>query len=616
MAWWGADAETWWLARRAGRLARAEDGSLTVFGLFVLLIVFAAAGLAIDTMRAERERVRLQATLDRAVLAAADLEQSLTPEEVVESYFEAAGLLDALGEDAVTVDQGLNHRSVSAVASRDVPTAFLGLVGVDSLPAATVATAEERRSVEISLVLDVSGSMEDHGRIGNLRRAATQFVQAVMPEAAPSVTRGTTTVSLVPYSTSVNAGRDLLNLYALDRVHEHSNCVLFADGNYDDVALPPTRPLTQYEHFDPGVGGYISTNPYRIAQPLCPRKAEGTTPERNLMRPLATDAAALIRDIAALQAEGSTEMDAGMRWGIAMLDPQTQPVVDALVARGDVDPSASGRPLDYGTENAIKVAVLMTDGEPQAPFDIDPKLKGGKSNVWYDAATGRYSVLLRGNYLERFPYTDADALTDGCANAWKPGARNGITRDGIKRVAAGNQNDEDCEPRWYWASSAEIHDHPDWSGADRADADSRRLGWRTSGTLRRLANREVFDHATAADAHRYFYLGPRQAGWLSNPEWAVLRGTEGGSWKRIGVQSGVVSRLLRICTAAKDRGVLIFTIGFEIDRIELKAGQDLARELMSGCATSPDHYYDVKSVSIAEAFSTIAGQIEQLRLTR
>ena len=521
MAWWRADADTRQpagrpggpRARRFGGLAWAEDGSLTIFGLFALLIVFAAAGLAIDTLRAERERVRLQATLDRAVLAAADLEQSLTPEEVVESYFEAAGLLDALGEDAMTADQGLNHRSVSAVASRDVPTAFLGLVGVDTLPAATAATAEERvTDVEISLVLDVSGSMEDHGRIGNLRRAATQFVQAVMPEVPPGVTRGTTTVSLVPYSTSVNAGRDLLDLYALDRVHEHSNCVLFADGDYDDVALPPTRPLTQYEHFDPGVGGYISTNPYRIAQPLCPREAEGTTPERNLMRPLATDAAALIADIAALQAEGSTEMDAGMRWGIAMLDPQTRPVVDALVAEGGVDPSASGRPLDYGTENAIKVAVLMTDGEPQAPFDIDPKLKGGASNVWYDAGTGRYSVLLRGNYLERFPYTDADTLTDGCANAWKPGARKGIRRDGIKRVATGNQNDEDCEPRWYWASSAEIHDHPDWSGADRADADPRRLGWRTGGTLRRLANREVFDHATARRRAPLLLPGPPVGG--------------------------------------------------------------------------------------------------------
>ena len=109
---------------------------------------------------------------------------------------------------------------------------------------------------------------------------------------------------------------------------------------------------------------------------------------------------------------------------------------------------------------------------------------------------------------------------------------------------------------------------------------------------------------------------PARGDGLSNGEWAILRSTEGAAWRRVGTQAGTVSRTLRLCTAAKSRGVVIFTIGFEIDRIDTASGRERARELMGGCASSPTHYFDVKSVSIAEAFANIASQIEQLRLTR
>ena len=215
--------------RGPAHLARAEDGSLVVFGLLILVVMLMAAGLAIDTMRHERERVRLQATLDRAVLAAADLGHTLPPEQVVESYFEAAGLSDRLG--AVSVERSLNHKSVTAQAAYDMPTVLLGMAGVDSLRAASLARAEERvTDVEISLVLDVSGSMARFDRLTNLRRAATEFIDEVLPADAPPGERGLTTVSLVPYSSSVNAGRALLAHYGLNRVHEWSNCVLFQNA--------------------------------------------------------------------------------------------------------------------------------------------------------------------------------------------------------------------------------------------------------------------------------------------------------------------------------------------------------------------------------------------------
>jgi hypothetical protein len=49
-------------------------------------------GIAIDIMRYETQRVQLQYTLDRSVLAAASVTQPLNPVDVVENYFEISGL--------------------------------------------------------------------------------------------------------------------------------------------------------------------------------------------------------------------------------------------------------------------------------------------------------------------------------------------------------------------------------------------------------------------------------------------------------------------------------------------------------------------------------------------
>ena len=618
--------------------ARSEDGALIVFGLMILVIMLAAAGLAVDTMRHERERARLQATLDRAVLAAADLQQTLTPQEVVGRYFAAAGLDHALGE--ITVEQGLNSRVVTAAAVSETPTVLMGLVGIDSLRAATAARAEERvTDVEISLVLDVSGSMAKHGRLTKLRRAAAEFVEMAMPEPAAAGDRGVTTISLVPYATSVNIGPELMRLYNVDRVHPYSNCVQFRDDDYDAVALPPSRTLAQYEHFDPYNGGLMSVAPPRIGRPLCPRAAEDGEDEVNALIPLGTDPDVLVRAVGALEAEGSTEIDVGMRWGVGMLDPQTRPVVDALVSAGTYR-GASGRPLDYGTPDSIKVVVLMTDGDPKAPFDLHPRLKTTdpvkmKSNVWYDPENGRYSVLLRGHYLKRFPYSRADRLAPGassqtsgtgdCDDVWRRGERAGLERDGVQRVAAGDQDDENCEPRWYWVGVGKVRDHPDWTHADPDEADPDRHP-RLDGPNRdlvRLTYRELFDHAPSPLLEYYLYQVPRQLGWISSAEWKILRDSENSSWHRDGTASDTVDRLLRLCTAAKrDQKVTIYTIGFELDRIEGGDGEsaatkrERARDLMRRCATSEKHFFDVEALEIDEAFRNIAGQIERLRLTR
>lgn len=587
------------LERALGRFARAEDGVLMIFGVFVVLIMMMAAGLAVDTIRHERERARTQATLDRAVLAAADLQQRLTPEEVVADHFAKAGLSDRLRPDSVVVEEKLNGRSVSAVADYDVPTMLLHMVGVDSLGVATSAGAEERaRDVEISLVLDVSSSMRGN-RLKKLKQAATQFVDTVMPNATEAGDGGATTITLVPYAASVNVGPDLMDLYAAEPRHRYSNCVTFEDGDFASTALPPAGALVQHAHFEDDYGGYEkNASPRRIKIPLCPR-AEGFDGNgQAALLPFETDPVELREAVADLDVIRGTGTDTGMRWGVAMLDPSARPAIDALVARGRVGSLAAGRPLDHGDEHALKVAVLMTDGSPNGQRRFQPALSSGPSNIWWDRNSGKYSVLVRGSHRRCYPYDGA--WPRGCTGLGEP--------DGIARVAPGVL-DDDAAPQWLWLkeNGDRIEDELKPSPfSRRRDSATERNDWELlDQDLVRLGWPDVFDRFTLNDTvklHHWLY----DEGKLSSAEWAIL----GHPRLDANSYSQTVKRLQQICDAAKGEGIEVYTVGFELS-------SEGARRLMRNCATSvEEHYFEVEGVQISEAFATIATRIDQLRLTR
>ena len=121
--------------RRASlkRFRQDEDGVMVMFAVYVFLMMLIVGGIGIDVMRFERDRTRVQYTLDRAVLAAADLDQQLNPQSVVEDYFAKANLSEYLS--SVSVDEGLGYRIVSGTAETTFATQFMHMAGVDSLTA-------------------------------------------------------------------------------------------------------------------------------------------------------------------------------------------------------------------------------------------------------------------------------------------------------------------------------------------------------------------------------------------------------------------------------------------------------------------------------------------------
>ncbi|MEC8295109.1 MAG: TadE/TadG family protein [Pseudomonadota bacterium] len=530
------------LRRGLHRFGRDESGAVVIFSIFMFICMLMVGGVGIDLMRFERDRMALQNTLDRAVLAAADLDQTQPAEEVVRDYFDKAGVGAYL--QSVTVDEGIGYRSVSAKATSELDTYFLKLFDIDTMSAPASGQAEERiDGIEISLVLDVSGSMGSNQRLTRLRPAAKSFVDTVLASAQ----EGNVYISVVPYATQVGVGQNLLSKYNVTNEHSYSHCVDFGDSDFNTTEILPTDPLQRSGHFDPW---YNYENPYLT---VC-----STNPDTQIL-PFSNDQNALHDYIDDLEALGATSLDVGMKWGAALLDPGTQPVLSQMITEGSVSGDFEGRPHAYNERTTLKVVVLMTDGENTTQYFLNDGFREGLSPVWYNSSRsvsgGRYSVQQGSNFW--WPHTQT----------WED-------------HAYGNGTYEECEwrrrnGRWRWTC---------WDENE-------------SGTAVQLTYPELWNRLSVNwnmnnnmgfDSYRYY-------NWYDD-----VTDSAGSNTKD--------ARTDAICTAAKDQGIVIFTVGFE--------APDRGQNVLRACASSDSHHFDVDGLAIDDAFASIAASIRKLRLVQ
>ena len=480
-----------------GSFARETDGNMSIFAIAGATLMMVFGGVGIDMIHAEVQRNRLQATLDRAVLAAADLEQRLEPQFVVNDYFDKMLMSDALA--SVTIEEGLNYRSVNASAQRIFPANFLEMLGVENLQASGVSAAEERISnIEISMVLDISGSMGSNQKIENLRDAAKEFVNTVID----NDDAGLTTISIVPYNATVNLGPTVSQYFNLSDEHDVSACAIFPDTAFHSLGISPTQELQRLSHFDP-----YTMNQDTVVTPSswCP------TDEYGEIIVHSDDRQELIGHIDSLGAGGNTAIDVGMKWGLALLDPAARPAIANMIGDGRITSEANGRPANYDADDALKIVVVMTDGMNTTQYDLRDEFKDGWSNIYIDD---------RG---------DNDPWNDRFSHK--------------VRNYSGSSNDV-----YYW----ERYESSNWNTRYRNYPDG-------GGDARRMTNAEVFARwGTRAHAQK-FYRKPYYDGWVSYNDYYYAY----YAYESIVNGSQADSRLSTICNAARNAQVTVFAIGFE-----------------------------------------------------
>jgi hypothetical protein len=324
-----------------------ERGGVTPLMLVLFIGIILMTGLALDLIRHESERSDLQDALDRGVLAAASLTQRVEPELTVREYLGNRSLSDRDLALSIGVDSEIGYRHVVAGAEYRMDTIFLRMAGLLDLKVPAVSGAlQGRQPVEISLVLDISGTMRFHNRIINLKPAARTFIEMVTDGGENRVS----TVNLIPYSGQVNPGPRVFNLIGGNRDHDYSSCPELTAGDFSHTGLPAAGSYEQVPNFH---HWWIDQN--WMDWGWCP--TDGTA-----ITYMANDAAALQNAIDGIRLHDGTGTYNAMKWALALLDPGSQPMIAALAELGDVDAAYTDRPAAWDDPETRKFIVLMTDG--------------------------------------------------------------------------------------------------------------------------------------------------------------------------------------------------------------------------------------------------------------
>lgn len=349
-------------------LSRDESGSIICFTMVVFSMMMLSGGAAIDLARYENSRSTLQYNLDRAVLAAASLKQQRDPNVVVQDYMSRIEMNE---EFDVTVSANVTSfsRTVSATAVAEVDMWFLSMAGINDMDARAVSRAQEAKSnLEISLVLDVSGSMGSNSRLANLKVAAKDFVDTMLADVEPN----SVAISIVPFNSNTSPSQGLFDAINVLETHQYTNCLDFTDASFSDAAIDPMVAVNQA----------VYTSLYGSFQSLHLPSSSCNDEEYFQILPYASDAATLHTKIDSLQAAGNTAGHVGMKWGLALMDPKFQPVVDSLILDGDVAPGLTRLPVAYDDVDTNKIIVMMSDGANTTEFRMGAGYGSGKSDLF------------------------------------------------------------------------------------------------------------------------------------------------------------------------------------------------------------------------------------------
>lgn len=607
-------------ADAAADFGKDEDGSLTIFGLVILGLMMVGAGIALDIMRSEVERTEYQYAIDRAVLAAADVDQSRDGETVVRDYIRAAGL----DPDKVTIEsiQTGQSSNVSVTSDTEVNSLFMDLLGVPQLtqPVSSIAR-EDRTPVELSLVLDVSGSMGG-AKIEALRTAASDFVGELL--------RGRedlTTISLVPYNDRVNAGSLLNGVFPTTDEHSYSNCFVFEDADFNRTDLPVGDVLQRMGHFDFRSSHLVVQNnrvvfdangnrvrndgPGLVANPNC------RTDEKSAVLPWSNNIAELQDRISQLDAQAFTAMDLGVKWGALLLDPSSRGALQQLSNDPDVsdeervEPQFVGRPFAYNEPGVHKLMVLMTDGVNTQQWDLKSNRKSGPSDVYIYR-----ECLLGSEELCEEPVEPevADEQSDengvvtasfgtrgqACLNPDNPAAQ-----DACLALFDDPQDDRFALRYSVWDPRVGAFwvDHLNGYFTDRFGGDDAvRLDWArvfASLSIRHIVN-NIMAGANFQSRVDMFY------------SFETTHDTDPNT-----PNSDPDVNLSRICSQLRDQGVVIYTIAFQAPPQGQRAMRDCAG---NGSLGSNDNfrarYFEVENLDIDSAFDDVLASVTRLRLVR
>ena len=341
------DTVVWRRVRTAARrFAGANEGNIAIlFGIAVIPII-SFVGAAVDYTRANAARSSMQAALDStALMLAKDLtEGTINTSQIAakaDAYFKALYTNNETKSITITATYTQNAGNGSTIlvnGSGNIETGFMRVVGFPTMDFKTSSTsAWGNVRMRVAMVLDVTGSMKNDGKMPAMQTAAKALVDQL---GALQKDPGDIYISLVPFAKDVNIGSSFYNsswidwsrwdtqsatngwgtcsnpyyttrsnckdankTWTPDRT-KWNGCVTDRDQDYDTKNTEPSSSnaptMVVAEEYTSGSTNYCKTGSSSYVQPIVP---------------LSSNWSALKTAIDNLQPTGNTNQGIGLAWG-------------------------------------------------------------------------------------------------------------------------------------------------------------------------------------------------------------------------------------------------------------------------------------------------------------
>ena len=197
----------------ASRFVAANQGNIAVIFAIACVPLISFVGAAVDYSRLNAARASMQSALDSAALMVSkDLTSGVITNSQIsataQNYFTA--LYTNADGKSITIDatytaaSGSTPATIKVDAAGNVTTDFMRVAGFPKLDIGTTSTTTwGTQRMRVALVLDVTGSMANDGKMAAMKPAAKKLIDTL---AALAANPGDVYISLVPFAKDVNVG--------------------------------------------------------------------------------------------------------------------------------------------------------------------------------------------------------------------------------------------------------------------------------------------------------------------------------------------------------------------------------------------------------------------------
>jgi Flp pilus assembly protein TadG len=521
------------------RFCRDGRGNVAIMFALVASVLLILIGFAVDFGQATRVRAQLQNATDTAALAVARDGLSVSDAkllDIVNKYMAAnynatkSSKVDKFTFDRPTVTAEL-------FTSATVTTTFLRLLGVTDIPV-KAHSQTKGLGVEIALVLDTSGSMDESAGSGGKKITALKDATKALFD----VLYGTTTTSqrfnigIVPFAASVNVGTQYKTASWMDTNSSPQN-----SQHTEDFSSPNKQQVNRFSLVKGGNQGLanVAWSGCVMTRPA-PYDISDTAPS-------AGDTL-FVPWFAPDEPDGDNDGYYKGKWYSSdgpynnnYLDDEGGVCANNEALRYDTDFNKQGRTCKYKGENAStsngKGPNYLCDSQPITPL------------------------------------TNARATLDSAVNA--------LNAEGNTNIVEGFM--------WGWRILSS--DQPFPQGKPYNAPNNRKV------MILMTDGENNFGGSSNANQSSFFSFG------------FARHGHAGAATSNNSTLTGYLdSKTVQACTAAKTKGIVIYSIAFG-------SGASKSQALLKSCATDPSYYFAPQnSNDLKPTFQKIAESINALRI--